>query len=277
MRLATIRTEAGSRAVRLDGDIAVETGDVDVRGLLEHPQWRERAASAQGLGHPVDSLDYAPLIPSPEKIICVGFNYRDHLAETGRPEPEYPEFFAKYAPALIGAHDDIELPHVSTMVDYEAELTVIIGSPVRHADAAQAAAAIAGYTVMNDVSVRDYQRRTSQFVQGKTFEHTTPLGPVLVTPDELPDGGWAITTQLDGETMQSSTTDQLLFTVIDLIVYVSTIVTLNPGDVIATGTPGGIGSARRPQRWLTEGAELVTSVRGIGECRNTCRHPAAVG
>lgn len=276
MKLATVRSAAGMRAVRVDADVAVETGDVDVRQLLEDPRWRERAAAADGPGHPVDSLDYAPLIPTPEKIICVGFNYRDHLAETGRAEPEYPEFFAKYAPALIGAHDDIELPTVSTMVDYEAELTVIIGSPVRNADEDRAAAAIAGYTIMNDVSVRDYQRRTSQFVQGKTFEHTTPLGPVLVTPDELPEGGWAIETRLAGETMQSSTTDQLLFTAVQLIVYISAIVTLNPGDVIATGTPGGIGSARRPQRWLTDGAELVTRVQGIGECRNICRSAVPV-
>lgn len=271
MRLATIRTPEGTRAVRVDVEQAVETGDADVRALLEDPDWRARATSAQGTQHPLEGVDYAPLVPAPEKIICVGFNYRDHLAETGRPEPEYPEFFSKYAPALIGAYDEIELPRVSTMIDWEAELTVVIGAPVRHADDERAAASIAGYTIMNDVSVRDYQRRTSQFVQGKTFEHTTPLGPVLVTPDELPDGGWAIGTQLDGETMQSSTTDQLLFSAVDLIKYVSTILTLNPGDLIATGTPGGIGSARRPQRWLTDGAELVTSVQGIGKCRNTCR------
>ena len=277
MKLATIRTPAGLRAVRVDGENAVETGDTDVRQLLENPRWRERAATAQGVSRPVNGLDYAPLIPAPEKIICVGFNYRDHLAETGRPEPEYPEIFAKYAPSLIGAHDDVQLPIVSSMVDFEAELAVIIGSPARHADETQAAAAIAGYTIMNDVSVRDYQRRTSEFLQGKTFEHTTPLGPVLVTPDDLPAGGWAIQTRLNGKVMQSSTTDQLLFTPVFLIQYISAIITLNPGDVIATGTPGGTGSARRPQLWLTDGSELVTSIHGIGECRNICHDekPAA--
>ena len=239
MRLATIRTAAGHRAVR-----------VDDRGR----RWR-RATRTSGRCSPTPTggrgprrppgrrtrstrVDYAPLVPAPEKIICVGLNYRDHVLEMGNELPEYPTVFAKFAPALIGAHDDIVLPAVSDKVDWEAELTVVIGAPVRHADAAAAEAAIAGYTVMNDVSVRDFQNRTKQFLQGKTFEHSTPLGPHLVTPDELPAGGWAIGTTLDGETVQSSSTDQLVFGPVELIVYLSQIVTLNPGDVIATGTPG---------------------------------------
>jgi acylpyruvate hydrolase len=271
MRLATIRTATGHRAVRADGDRAVETGDADVRALLERPDWAEHAATAAGPSHALDGLDFAPLVPSPEKIVCVGLNYRDHVLEMGNELPEYPTLFAKYAPALVGAHDDIVLPRVSEKVDWEAELTVVIGRPVRHADREQAAAAIAGYTVLNDVSVRDYQNRTRQFLQGKTFERTTPLGPWLVTPDELPEGGWAISTVLDGETVQSSTTDELVFGPVDLVVYLSEIVTLNPGDVIATGTPGGVGHARTPPRYLTDGAELVTTVAGVGELRNTCR------
>jgi acylpyruvate hydrolase len=142
---------------------------------------------------------------------------------------------------------------------------------VRHADADTARAAIAGYTVMNDVSVRDWQNRTKQFLQGKTFEHTTPLGPWLVTSDEVPEGGLPIGTVLDGETMQSSSTSELVFGPVDLVVYLSTILTLNPGDVIATGTPGGVGHARKPPRYLTDGAVLVTTVEGVGELRNTCR------
>lgn len=279
MRLATIRTATGPRAVRIDDERAVETGDADVRALLEHRDWRQRAATAAGPSHPVAGLDYAPLVPSPEKIICVGMNYRDHVREMGRELPRYPTFFAKFAPALVGAFDDVVLPVVSEQVDYEAELTVVIGRAVRHADAEQAAAAIAGYTVMNDVSVRDYQNRTSEFLQGKTFERSTPLGPVLVTPDELPAGGWAISTTVDGEVLQSSSTDQLVFSAVELVRYLSEIVTLNPGDVIATGTPGGVGAARSPQRWLTDGAELVTAIEGVGECRNVCRAEkvAAVG
>jgi acylpyruvate hydrolase len=271
MRLATIRTAAGHRAVRVDADAAVETGDADVRALLERPDWAEHAAAAAGPSHELAGLDYAPLVPSPEKIICVGLNYRDHVQEMGNELPEYPTVFAKYAPSLVGAYDDILLPRASTAIDYEVELTVVIGRPVRHATPEEAQAAIAGYTVLNDVSVRDFQYRTKQFLQGKTFERTTPLGPWLVTPDELPEGGWEVSTVLDGETMQRSSTAELVFTPIDLVVYLSSIVTLNPGDVIATGTPGGVGHARKPPRYLTDGAEIVTSVAGVGECRNTCR------
>jgi acylpyruvate hydrolase len=275
MRLATIRTATGTRAVRLDGtgadDTAVETGDADVRALLERPDWAAHAGAAAGPAHPVGGLDYAPLVPSPEKIICVGLNYRDHVLEMGNQLPDYPTLFAKYAPALVGAHDDIELPRVSDKVDYEAELTVVIGRPVRHASPAEAEAAIAGYTVLNDVSVRDYQNRTKQFLQGKTFEKSTPVGPWLVTPDELPAGGWPIRSVLDGTTMQDSNTAELVFGAVDLVVYLSEILTLNPGDIIATGTPGGVGHARKPPVYLTDGAVLVTSIDGVGELRNTCR------
>jgi acylpyruvate hydrolase len=275
MRLATIRTATGTRAVRLDGtgadDTAVETGDADVRALLERPDWAAHAGAAAGPAHPVGGLDYAPLVPSPEKIICVGLNYRDHVLEMGNQLPDYPTLFAKYAPALVGAHDDIELPRVSDKVDYEAELTVVIGHPVRHASPAEAEAAIAGYTVLNDVSVRDYQNRTKQFLQGKTFEKSTPVGPWLVTPDELPAGGWPIRSVLDGTTMQDSNTAELVFGAVDLVVYLSEILTLNPGDIIATGTPGGVGHARKPPVYLTDGAVLVTSIDGVGELRNTCR------
>jgi acylpyruvate hydrolase len=275
MRLATVRTATGLRAVRVDETAAVETGEVDVRALLERPDWAEHAASAAGPAHALDGLDYAPLVPSPEKIICVGLNYRDHVLEMGNQLPDHPTIFAKFAPALVGAYDEIVLPRSSSAIDWEVELTVVIGRSVRHATPEQAEAAIAGYTVLNDVSVRDFQRRTSQFLQGKTFERSTPLGPWLVTPDELPAGGWEVATVLDGETMQSSSTSELVFTPIDLVVYLSGIVTLNPGDVIATGTPGGVGHARKPPRYLTDGAELVTSIAGVGECRNTCRLEAA--
>jgi acylpyruvate hydrolase len=276
MRLATIRTATGLRAVRIDEEAAraVETGDADVRALLEHGDWAERAATAAGPVHELAGLDYAPLVPAPEKIICVGLNYRDHVQEMGNELPTHPTLFAKYAPALIGAHDDIVLPPESHAVDWEVELTIVIGRSVRRADAATALDAIAGYTVMNDVSMRDYQNRTKQFLQGKTWESSTPLGPWLVTKDELsaPDGsGLAVSTVLDGEKVQDSTTDQLVFGTAELVSYVSTVVTLNPGDVIATGTPGGVGHARKPPRYLTDGATLVTTIAGVGELRNACR------
>jgi acylpyruvate hydrolase len=271
MKLATIRTATGNRAVRVDANVAVETGEADVRALLERPDWAEHAAAAAGPQHPLGSLDYAPLVPSPEKIICVGLNYRDHVLEMGNQLPEYPTVFAKFAPALVGAYDDIVLPRSSAAIDWEVELTVVIGRSVRHATPEQATAAIAGYTVLNDVSVRDFQYRTKQFLQGKTFERTTPLGPWLVTPDELPAEGFEVSTVLDGETMQHSSTAELVFGPADLVGYLSAIVTLNPGDIIATGTPGGVGHARKPPRYLTDGAELVTTIAGVGECRNTCR------
>lgn len=276
MRLATIRTATGTRAVRVDIETgrAVETGDADVRALLENDDWAERAGTAAGPVHDVAGLDYAPLVPSPEKIICVGLNYRDHVLEMGNELPTHPTLFAKFAPALIGANDDIVLPPESQAVDWEVELTVVIGHPVRRADAETALAAVAGYTVLNDVSMRDFQNRTKQFLQGKTWESSTPLGPWLVTPDELPaaDGsGLAVSTVLDGEKVQDSTTDQLVFGVAELVSYVSTIVTLRPGDIIATGTPGGVGHARKPPRYLGDGATVVTAIAGVGECRNACR------
>ncbi|WP_028922706.1 fumarylacetoacetate hydrolase family protein [Pseudonocardia acaciae] len=274
MKLATVRTQAGTRAVRLDADRAVQTGHADVGELLRHPDWRDLATAADGAEHALDGLDYAPLVPAPEKIICVGLNYRDHIQETGRTPPEYPTLFAKFPPTLVGAYDDVLLPAASDQVDWEAELAVVVGAPARHVSAAEAVAAIAGFSVLNDVSVRDYQYRTLQWLQGKMFEATTPLGPALVTPDEV-DGGTAIdaeiTTEVDGEVLQRSTTGQLVFDPAALVAYVSEIITLRPGDVIATGTPGGVGHARTPPRHLSDGNVLTTRIAGVGECRNVCR------
>lgn len=265
MRLATIRTGGGTRAVRIDGNSAVALGHPDVGALLRRPDWRAEAA-ADGQRLPLDGLDYAPVVPLPEKIICVGLNYRTHIQEMGRELPEYPTLFAKYARALIGAHDPITLPACSQEVDWEAELGVVIGAEVRHANLEQAKAAIAGYTVVNDVTARDYQYRTVQWLQGKTFEASTPVGPWLDTSPALGE----ITCTVDGELMQKADTTDLVFDAATLVAYVSSIITLVPGDLIATGTPGGVGHARKPPRYLSAGAELVTRVEGLGECRNTC-------
>jgi acylpyruvate hydrolase len=270
VRLATVRTATGTTAVRLDGDQHVDLRVADVGALLGLPDWRERAAGdGPRLAGPVE---YAPVVPRPGKVLCVGLNYRTHILEMGRDLPEHPTLFAKFAEALIGAGDDIALPPESDAVDWEAELTVVIGAPVRRADESQAAAAIAGFTVMNDVTMRDWQFRTKEWLQGKTFEGTTPLGPVLVTPDELPGGvrpALTITAAVDGETVQKADTSDLVFDPVDLVRYASTIITLQPGDVIATGTPGGVGHARKPPRYLTDGAVLVTEVDGIGRLQNT--------
>ena len=276
MQLATIRTTEGTRAVRLDGETAVEVGAPDVGTLLADPNWRDVASAADGPTHDVASLDYAPVVPRPSKILCVGLNYRNHILEMGRELPEYPTIFAKFAEALIGATDDIALAPESDAVDWEAELAVIIGSPVRRADTDQAAAAIAGFSVLNDITMRDWQYRTTEWLQGKTFEATTPLGPVLVTPDELPGGvrpELTMTTDVDGETMQKVDTSDLLFDPVALVQYLSIMITLQPGDVIASGTPGGVGHARKPPRYLKDGSVVTTSIAGIGALRNVA-HPA---
>ena len=269
MRLATIRTPGGTRAVRIDGDRAVETGHADLGDLLAQPDWRAVAAAADGSAHERAGLDYAPVIPRPGKIVCVGVNYGAHIAEMGRETPQFPTLFAKYPEALIGAYDEVVLPAASEAVDWEAELAVVIGTRVRHADEAEAEAAIAGYTVLNDVTARDWQYRTLQWLQGKTFEATTPIGPELVTPDEA-GTGLELTCAVDGETVQSANTADLVFGPAATIAYVSTILTLQPGDVIALGTPGGVGHARKPPRYLQPGQVLTTAISALGECRNTC-------
>lgn len=274
MKLATIRTPGGTRAARVEEDgTLVDLGFPDVGALLATPAWRERAARH---GPPLDSGDHrpAPVVPRPSKIVCVGLNYRRHILEMGRELPGHPTLFAKYAEALIGAADDIEAPPESRCLDWEAELGVVIGRPVRRADDAEATAAIAGFTALNDVTARDWQYRTQQWLQGKTFEATTPAGPVLVTPDEL-DGGvrpvLSLTARVDGETVQEATTDDLVFDPVALVRYISTVVTLRPGDLIATGTPGGVGHARTPARYLTDGSRLETAIGGIGRLDNTVR------
>jgi acylpyruvate hydrolase len=271
VRLATIRHGGGTRAVRVDVGEAVEIDVDDVGELLRRPDWREVARTADGRRHEGRLLDYAPLVPRPDKIICVGLNYRSHILETGRDLPSHPTLFAKYSSALVGARDDIVLPAASDQVDWEAELAVVIGAPVRHADADGAVAAIAGYAVLNDVSVRDFQYRTAQWLQGKTFESSTPFGPWLVTADESPGPSREIRCEVNGELVQKADTSDLLFGPAALVSYVSGILTLEPGDVISTGTPAGIGAARRPPRFLNDGDEVVTHIGGVGECRNTCR------
>jgi acylpyruvate hydrolase len=272
MRLATIRTAGGHRAVRIDGDEAVETGHRCVGELLADGDWRTVAATADGPRHDAATLDYATLVPHPEKVICVGLNYLDHIAETGRTPPEYPSLFTKYSRTLIGAFDPIRMPddQESTSVDWEAELALVIGAEIRRATPDQAAAAIAGYTVSNDISVRNFQFHTPQFLPGKAWEDTTPVGPHLVVADAGEPAHFPIECIVDGEVMQRSDTSQLCFGPIELIEYISTFITLAPGDLILTGTPGGVGRVRDPQVFLRRGQTVVTRIDGVGECRNVC-------
>jgi acylpyruvate hydrolase len=271
MRLATVRYEGTNRAAVITGEGARLLAQSDVGTLLSEEDWRGTAESAVGPVIDPGSIDWAPVVPRPEKIICVGLNYRGHARETGHEAPSHPQLFAKYWRSLIGARDDIQLPAESARVDWEAEVGVVIGRPLRHVSAEQAEAGIAGYTVVNDVSMRDWQGRTGQYLQGKTFEAATPAGPVLVTPDELGDLGSArITCELNGEVMQDSLAGDMIFGPAQVISYVSTIITLVPGDLIAMGTPAGIGSRRKPPRFLQPGDVLATTLEGVGTTRNTC-------
>ncbi|MFL6094842.1 MAG: fumarylacetoacetate hydrolase family protein [Blastococcus sp.] len=273
MKLATIRTLDGrTRAVRVDDEQLVDLGAADLGAFLAEPGWEERAAAATEHVSEVRGASFAPLVPHPGKIVCVGLNYRNHILEMGRDLPEYPTLFSKYADTLVGANDDIVKPPETEAFDWECELAVVIGSPVRRARGADAERAIAGFTVLNDVTCRDWQFRTREWLQGKNWEATTPLGPYLVTPDELPGGVrpvLEISTRIDGETVQKDTTGDLLFDPVALVEYVSTIGSLRPGDVIATGTPGGVGHARKPPRYLEAGQVLSTAIAGLGECHNT--------
>lgn len=274
MKLATIRTAGGTKAARLDGDRYVELPESDLRVLLDRDDWREHAASAQGTTYARDEVGLAPLVPNPGKVLCVGLNYRTHILEMGRELPEYPTLFAKFADALIGPRDDIALPPESGSVDWEAELVVVIGTAVRRAGPEAAAASIAGFTVMNDVSMRDWQFRTKEWLQGKTFEGSTPLGPVLVTPDELPgcvSPRLTLSATVNGNVMQQADTSDLVFSPVGLVQYASTIFTLRPGDVIATGTPGGVGHARKPPLYLRDGDLVITEIDHIGRMENTAR------
>jgi acylpyruvate hydrolase len=280
MRLVTIRTANGTRAGRVDGGRVVELDAPDVGALLARPDWAELAAADGGAAsHALDDADLAPVVPWPSKIICLGLNYASHIKEMGHELPRYPTLFAKFPGTLIGARDAIQLPRVSEQVDWEVELGLVIGRRARNVSVEEAPAAIAGYTVVNDVSVRDYQRRTSQFLSGKIFERTTPVGPAVVTLDELPDGGadLVVRCEVDGELMQESRTSDLLFGPAEIISYVSEIITLEPGDLIATGTPAGVGAARTPPVWLRAGQVVRTVVEGVGECVNRCEPPPASG
>lgn len=269
MRLATIRTGNGTMAARLDGDVLVPLTASDVGELLAAGgRPRDRAGERPV---PVAEADFAPVVPRPQKILCVGLNYRNHILETGRDLPEYPTLFAKFADSLLGPRDDLVIPSVSERVDWEVELGVVIGRPVKRASVEESAAAIAGYTVVNDVSMRDWQRRTLQWLAGKMFERSTPAGPYLVTPDEVGDAkDLEVRTEVDGVVMQQSSTSDLLFSPAEIIAYASQAITLRPGDLIATGTPGGVGDARKPPLYLRPGNTLRTWIENLGECLNPC-------
>jgi len=230
-------------------------------------RWVERPPSGERFDPAAVKLR-AP-IPKPPKIICIGLNYRDHAAESKMALPETPTVFSKYNTTVTGHLHPIVLPKNSSKPDYEAEFAVVIGNGGRHIPESQWREHVFGYTIVNDVSARDFQMATSQWMIGKTFDTFAPMGPVVVTADEIEDPhALRISLTLSGELMQDSNTSNLIFGVPKLIAYLSSVFTLEPGDIISTGTPAGVGFARKPPRWLLPGDEVAIEVEGIGKLIN---------
>jgi 2-keto-4-pentenoate hydratase/2-oxohepta-3-ene-1,7-dioic acid hydratase in catechol pathway len=273
MRLLSFERDDGSPAC----GVVVPGGVCDLTARLGVPSLRALLASgrleaARGLDTPdlpLEGLRFAPVIPDPDKIICVGLNYRDHVAETGRTVTEKPALFARFAGSQVGHGRPMIRPRASTEFDYEGELAVVIGTGGRHIAAADALTHVAGYACYNEGSIRDWQRHTSQFLAGKTFAGTGAFGPWLVTADEIPDpAGLTLETRVNGQVVQRTTTDLMITPVPELIAYISTVLPLLPGDVIVSGTPGGVGAKRNPPLWLKPGDVTEVEIGGIGVLRN---------
>lgn len=271
MKLATLRRNGATVAARVDADATatIIDGYPDLSALLTDPNWKTVAANASGAIVDLDGADYAPVVPHPGKIICVGLNYANHIQEMGRDLPEYPTLFAKFKEALTGPYDDVIVPsYAAAQLDWEGELAFVVGKQAYQVPEADAEQYIAGYSVMNDYTMRDYQYRTLQWDQGKTFEKTSGFGPFLTTTDSYTFGG-TLVTKLEGQVVQSTTTDDLVFTPARLVEYISHIVTLQPGDVVITGTPGGVGHARKPGLYIQDGQTVEVTIDGLGTVRNT--------
>lgn len=222
-------------------------------------------------GLPLANAKLCAPIPDPPKILCMGLNYRDHAREAGLEIPRYPVIFAKYSNTVTGSGVPIVLPKNSRKPDYEAEFAFVIGRRARHVKAEDWRDYVAGYMNANDVSARDYQMSVSQWTMGKNFDTFAPMGPYLVTADEIADPhNLSIELTLNGETMQSSNTRELIFKIPETVAFLSSVMTLEPGDVVLTGTPAGVGFSRQPPRWLAPGDEIVVRIDGLGELRNTC-------
>ena len=268
MKLATVAYAGRTAAAVLDGDRWRVLPADDLSALLATTPV-DGVAGLAGAELP-GAVPVLPL-PAPRKVVCCGLNYADHIVEMGRELPGHPTLFAKFADTLTGPEDDLTLPY-GVDVDWEAELAVVVGARLSGADRHAAGRAIAGYTVANDVSVRDWQKRTLQWFQGKAWDRTTPLGPVVVTPDELdPVAGVEVICRVNGSERQRGNTRTLVFDAADLLAYVSTFTALSPGDVVLTGTPGGVGMGLVPPVYLADGDLLETEIPGIGTLRNRLR------
>jgi len=268
MRFASCEHRGRRFAALVEGDSAQPLRGIAELGrgtpsevLADPPVSDERIA--------LEEVTLLPVVPHPGKIICMGLNYREHVAEGVYEVPDYPVLFAKFADSLIAAGEPIILPPESSAVDYEAELALVIGRQARRIRAADALGAVAGYTVANDVTMRDYQYRTHQWLAGKTWACSTPLGPFLVTPDEIGEPHELdIRLDLNGERMQSANTRQLIFDIPTIIATISEFVPLAPGDVILTGTPSGVGYRREPKVLLRDGDRVVVEIERVGRLEN---------
>lgn len=281
MRLATLNTPAGPRPAAQVGDRFVDLVAADpnlppsVRRIIADPTLlaaaRAAAAKAGAPSVPADAATLHAPIPDPQKVVCVGLNYRDHAAESNMPIPREPVLFSKFPSALVGHGEPVVVPAVSNKVDYEAELVIIIGKAGRRIPEARAMDHVAGYSVGHDVSARDWQleKDGKQWMVGKTFDTFAPVGPTLVTRDEVPDPHkLGIRLRLNGRTMQDSSTEQMIFSVAQLVAYLSVVFTLEPGDLIFTGTPPGIGHARKPPVYLQAGDTTEVEIDTLGTLRN---------
>jgi acylpyruvate hydrolase len=269
LAVADVRIPTDMIGLLRGGDISLRAAQQAVAFVRGQFAVNGEMLSLQGIVHAMDGVSLLPPVLRPGKVVCLGLNYRDHAAESGMAVPEYPVLFHKVASSLIGHNQPIIVPRISNKVDYEVELAIIIGKRGKYIAENEAYSYIAGYTVANDVSARDLQFRTSQWTTGKMLDTFCPLGPALVTRDEVPDPqALAIRTILNGQVMQDGTTADMIFRVPFIIKYISEIVTLEPGDVILTGTPAGIGSARSPQVFMNPGDTVTVEVGSVGTLTN---------
>ena len=278
MRLVTYRSEAGTSAGVATAEGVLDAGmllgerPVGLRRLIEEGrlgELAERAKLAADVG-PASVIRLLPPVPDPDKIICIGLNYGSHAVEAGIDPPAEPTFFAKFRNALTPSEATVALPEASDKVDYEAEVAFVVGRRCSRVEPAEALEAVAGYMLLNDLSARDLQFATPQWMPGKVFDGSAPCGPALVTPEEAgPPDEIEFSLDLNGERMQEASTSDLIFSVADLVARLSRWMTLEPGDIVSTGTPSGVGSVRQPRVWLEPGDEIVIASPTLGELRTT--------
>ena len=275
MKLVSFVRNEQARVGVVKGDGIVDLNDADVGRSVKHilqqgalDRVRE-AADSRDTDTPLDEIEFLPSVVNPGKVLCIGVNYRKHVLEMGRELPDKPWVFVRFADSFVGHDAAMVRPSVSEQYDFEGELAVVIGRSAHRVAAADALDYVAGYCCLNDGSVRDFQRHSGQFTAGKNFLHSGSMGPWLVTRDEIPDpAALQLETTLNGETMQSSPTSDLIFDIPTLIEYCTMFTRLEPGDVIATGTPGGVGAARTPPVWLQPDDTIEVSISGVGVLRN---------